>query len=131
MIRIPRSVFIATITTTLGAAAVLAALLVSTVTVNVDVSENVILDSPAVIEITLFPSEAQEIEVVLRNIGSVAQAVSITAELTSPGNGIEITAPGAAVVPADGLPHTFIVTLEAEGDVDIAMHTVTVEIERE
>ncbi|MCH7661613.1 MAG: hypothetical protein IH933_13890 [Euryarchaeota archaeon] len=127
----PRSVFVATLTTTVGAAAVLAAFLVSTVTVNVDVSENIILDSPSVIELTLFPSETQEIEVVLRNIGSVAQAVSITAELTSGGNGIDITVPGITVVPADGLQHTFIVTLETEGDVEPAMHTVAIEIKRD
>ena len=130
MIRVPRSVFIATITTTLSAAAVLAAFLVSTVTVSVDVSENIILDSPATIEITLFPSETQEINVVLRNIGSVAQAVEIEAKLTSPGNGIEITTPGLTVVPGDGLQYTFVVTIEAEGDVDVAMHTVAIEIER-
>ena len=129
MIRVPRSVFIATITTTPSAAAVLAAFLVSTITVDVAVRENIILDSPASVSLTLFPSEEQEVEVVLRNIGSVAQAVSI--EATSPGNGIEITEPGLIVVPADGLPHTFFVTIEAEGDVDVAMHTVTIEIERE
>ena len=130
MIRVPRTVFIATITTTLSAAVVLAAFLVNTVTVNVDVSENIIIDSPTAVSLTLFPSETQEVEVVLRNIGSVAQAVEIEADLVSPGNGIEITAPGMIIVSADGLPHTFIVTIEAEGDVDVAMHTVAIEIER-
>ena len=130
MIRMPRGVFIATITTTLSAAAVLAAFLVSTVTVSVDIGENIILDSPSVIELTLFPGETAEVEIVLRNIGPEDQAVEIDTELIE-GNHIEVTDPGLVAVPADGEPHTYIVTIEAEGDVEPTEHTLTIEIKRE
>jgi len=131
MLSLPRSVIIATVATTVAAGTILAAFLVTTVIVDVEVSENIILESPSLVDLSLFPSESQEVEVVLRNIGSAAQAVSIDADLTSGGDGIEVTAPGDVVVPADGLPHTFVVTVEAEGDVEVAAHTVAIEVKRE
>ena len=131
MLSLPRGVVVATIATTATGAAVLAAFLVSTVIVNVDVSENIVLDSPAIVEIALFPSETREVEVLLRNIGSADQAASVVAELVGEGNGLIVTSPGLVVVPADGLQHPFVVSIAAASDIEPALHTVAIAIERE
>lgn len=131
MVRLPLSVVVATGAIAVGGAAVLAAFLVSTVTVNVDIAENIVVDSPTTIELTMFPSESQQVEVVLRNIGAEDQPASIEGELITEGNGLSIISPGSVVVPADGFQHTYVVTITAASDVEPGMHILAIEVERE
>lgn len=130
-LRLPNSVLIAIGAVAVGSASVIAAFLVTTMTVDVEVTENIILDSPQLIELTLFPSETAEIEVILRNIGPEDQGVEIKAELITLGNGITVASPGQVVVLAGGGAQTFLVGIVAASDVEPGGHTIEIEIERQ
>lgn len=128
-VRISRLFLLVAIVAILAGSSALAAFLRDTITVEVDVEENIIILSPTMVELVMFPGEEEVVEVELRNIGSVDQPVEIDGSIVP--DGIELFTPGLVTVFAGGEPQVFEVVLTAEGDIEPGSFVVELSIKRE
>ena len=81
MVRLSKFVAVAIVSSFVLTGVALAAYLVDTITHTVEVEENIVILTPLTSSATMYPGESGEVEVILKNIGSVAQDVEISASV--------------------------------------------------